>query len=38
VTTIDGEHNSLWLFDLQRVRVNGPGTLEIFQKTLAGNP
>jgi len=39
VTTIDGRtHTVSGLFDLQRVRINGPGTLEIFIKALAGDP
>jgi peptidoglycan/xylan/chitin deacetylase (PgdA/CDA1 family) len=39
VTTMNGRTQTVsGLFDMQRIRINGPGTLEIFKKVLAGNP
>ena len=39
VTTLPGRtHTATGLFDLQRVRINGSDTLEIFKKAVEGNP
>jgi peptidoglycan/xylan/chitin deacetylase (PgdA/CDA1 family) len=39
LTTVNGRTQTVsGLFDMQRIRIGGPGTLEIFIKVLAGNP